>query len=186
MHDEAELIDRAQAGDRDALDEIVAECWQGVYRLISYKTHSPEDAKEITQETFFRAFRSLAGYKRSETRFSTYLGRIAVNLVTDFWRKKGRSPIVTDISEYQNSLSAGSDPGDTAVKQETNAALAAALKELSDEQRQVIELRILAGLPVKDAAEAMNKSEAAIKMLQQRALKNLRDILAKKGVVDPS
>jgi RNA polymerase sigma-70 factor (ECF subfamily) len=186
MHDEAELIDRAQAGDRDALDEIVAECWQGVYRLISYKTHSPEDAKDIAQETFFRAFRSLPTYKRSETRFSTYLGRIAVNLVTDFWRKKGRSPNVTDISDYQNSLSDGLDPGDDAVRQETNSALAAALKELSDEQRQVIELRILAGLPVKDTAEAMKKSEAAVKMLQQRALKNLREILAEKGVVDQS
>jgi len=184
MRDEAELIEKAQAGDRDALNELVADCWQGVYRLISYKTHSPEDAQEITQETFFRAFRSLSTYQKTDTRFTTYLGRIATNLVTDFWRKKGRTPVIADIADYQYQVSDGTEPGELIIDNETREDLASALRTLPDEQRQVIELRILAGLPVKETADAMNKSEAAVKMLQQRALKNLRHELLDKGVLE--
>ena len=178
------MIAKARAGDREALGELVAVCWHPVYRLICHKTGSAEDAQEITQETFFRAFRSLSGYRQTETKFTTYLGRIALNLVTDFWRKKGRTPIVTDLTEQQQLLSAELDPGEQLVQQETRQTLADALKELPDDQRQVIELRIITGLPVKETSTAMGKSEAAIKMLQQRALKSLRQKLLDRGVFE--
>ena len=184
MPNESELIAKAQNGNRAALDELVAACWQPVYRLISQRTGNPEDAQEMTQETFFRAFRSLSGYHPTEAKFSTFLGRIALNLVTDFWRRKGRSPAVADIADHQHHLSDGADPGEQVVAQETRQNLIDALQELPDEQRQVIELRILAGLPVKEAATALRKTEAAVKMLQQRALKNLRQKLQDRGAVE--
>ena len=185
MPTEAELIAKAKTGDREALGELVTACWHPVYRLISYKTHSPEDAQEITQETFFRAFRSISSYRQTETRFTTYLSRIALNLVTDFWRKKGRSPAVTDIIEHQNHLSVDEpDPCDQLVEQEMRHSLAESMEELPDEQRKVVELRIIAGLPVRETATAMNKTEAAVKMLQQRALKNLRQNLLNRGALE--
>lgn len=182
MSQESELIARAQAGDRAALGEIAAACWQPVYRLIAQKTGSPEDAQEITQETFFRAFRNLASFQRTDAKFSTYLGQIALNLVTDFWRRKGRTPPLADIADHQHHLAGGPDPGDQVVSQETRQHLSDALHTLPAEQRRVIELRVLAGLPVKDTAIALDKSEAAVKMLQQRALKNLRQCLQDRGV----
>ncbi len=185
MPTEDELISKARTGDREALGELVTACWHPVYRLISYKTGSPEDAQEITQETFFRAFRSLSSYRQTETRFTTYLSRIALNLVTDFWRKKGRSPAVTDIMEHQNQLSANEpDPCNQLVEQEMRHSLSESMKELPEEQRQVVELRIIAGLPVRETATAMNKTEAAVKMLQQRALKNLRQNLLNRGAIE--
>lgn len=184
MSTELELIEKAQAGDRTALGELVANCWPIVYRLISQKTQSPEDAQEITQETFFRAFRSLSNFQPRDAKFTTYLGKIALNLVTDFWRRKGRSPVVFDIADHQRHLTDGSDPSERLVTQETRQQLIEALKLLPQEQRQVIELRIIAGLPVKDTAISMKKSDAAIKMLQQRALKNLRQHLQDRGVVE--
>lgn len=183
MSEESELIVKAQAGDRAALGQLVAACWQPVYRLISQKVGSPEDAQEITQETFFRAFRALSGYRPAEAKFTTYLGRIALNLVTDFWRRQGRVPAVTDIAGQQHQLSGGADPGEQVVAGETREQLASALQELPEDQRRVVELRILAGLPVRDTAVALNKTEAAIKMLQQRALKSLRQKLQDRGVV---
>ena len=184
MSTEIELIEKAQAGDRTALGELVANCWPTVYRLISQKTKSPEDAQEITQETFFRAFRALSSYQPRGAKFTTYLGKIALNLVNDFWRRQGRSPVVFDIADHQRQLVGGVDPGERLVTQETRQHLIEALKLLPPEQRQVIELRIIAGLPVKDAALSMKKSDAAIKMLQQRALKNLRQHLQERGVIE--
>ena len=181
MPSEWELIEKAKTGDQDALSEIVADCWQPLYRFISYKTGSSDEAQDITQETFYRAFRSLASYQKTETRFSTWLGRIAMNLITDIWRKNGRSPNMNDKSEHGNDLADGENPADTVIRLETADTLATLLTELPEEQRRVIQLRIVAGLPVKEVAIAMSKSEAAIKMLQQRALKNLRGKLLERG-----
>ena len=184
MPAEWELIEKAKTGDRNALNEIVAECWQPLYRFISYKIGSSEEAQDIAQETFYRAFRTLGAYQKTDALFSTWIGRIATNLITDIWRKKGRSPITNDISDHLNDLPGGENPVETLVNQETRETLITLLNELPDEQRWVIELRILAGVPVREAAVAMDKSEAAIKMLQQRALKNLRAKLQDRGALE--
>ncbi len=181
MPSEWELIEKAKAGDKTALGELVGDCWQPLYRFVSYKLGSADEAQDITQETFFRAFRSLASYQKTDSQFTTYLGRIASNLITDLWRKKARTPVIHDISDQQELLSGGENPAETLVNLETKETLAALLADLPTEQRQVIEYRILAGLPVKEVATAMDKSEGAIKMLQQRALKTLREKLLAKG-----
>ena len=181
MPSEWELIERAKAGDKAALGDLVSDCWQPLYRFVSYKLGSTDEAQDITQETFFRAFRSLSSYQKTDSRFGTYLGRIANNLITDLWRKKGRTPVIQDINNQQELLSGGENPVETLVTLETKETLAVLLADLPLEQRQVIEYRILAGLPVKEVANAMDKSEAAVKMLQQRALKNLREKLLAKG-----
>ena len=149
--------------------------------VFGFAMGSADEAQDVVQETFFRAFRSLASYKQTDSRFTTYLGRIASNLITDMWRKKGRSPINSNVTDIQDRLVGGENPADALLATEKKQTLAAALNELPPEQRQVIEYRILAGLPVRDVALAMDKSEAAIKMLQQRALKNLREKLLAKG-----
>jgi len=184
MLDEDILIDKAKAGDRDALNELISLCWQPVYRFVSYKTGSPEDAQEITQETFIRAFRSLPRYQKTGAMFKTYLDRIALNLITDFWRKKGRTPAVVELAEYQQPIAVDDQPEAQAVSREMSEAIASVLKELPNEQRQTVEFRIIAGLPVRETAIAMGKSEAAIKMLQQRALKNLRVLLLDRGIIE--
>ena len=181
MTSEWELIEKAKTGDQAALSQLVGDCWQPLFRFITHKMGSADEAQDVVQETFFRAFRSLASYKQTDSRFTTYLGRIASNLITDMWRKKGRSPINSNVTDIQDRLAGGENPADALLATEKKQALAAALNDLPPEQRQVIEYRILAGLPVRDVALAMDKSEAAIKMLQQRALKNLREKLLAKG-----
>ena len=165
MPEESVLIEKAKTGDRAALNELVSVCWQPIFRLVSYKTGSSDEAQEITQETFFRAFRSLTNYHTTETNFTTYLGRIALNLITDFWRKKDRLPLVTDLADHQDRLSSGDETAEQVINHELRDTLARALQELPADQRQVIELRIIAGISVKETAAAMDRSEAAIKML---------------------
>ena len=186
MQSEDLLITRAQSGDRDALNAIIAEYWPPIFRFVSYKTGSPEDAQELTQETFFRAFRSLSDYRQTTATFKTYLSRIALNLVRDHWRNRGRNPVLVDIADCQEAAAANDQPDVQTIRAERSRSIAAVLQELPDEQRRAVELRIITGLPVSETALAMGKSEAAVKMLQQRALKSLRQLLVKRGIVETS
>ncbi len=177
------LIYKAQAGDRDAVNELVSRYWHPVFRFISYKIGNPEDAQELTQETFCRAFRSMLNYKNNGA-FKTFLIHIAHNLIIDFWRKKSRCPTLIDINDYYEAEAEDDQPDIQAINVETREAIASLLQKLPCEQRQTIELRIIAGLPIKETALAMGKSEAAIKMLQQRALKSMRLLLFQQGIAD--
>lgn len=178
------LIGKAQAGDRDAVNELVSIYWHPIYRFISYKIGSPEDAQELAQETFFRFFRSLPNYKKTNAALKTYLNHIAHNLIIDFWRKKSRSPTLVDIADYHEAKDENNQPEIQAINLEKQEIITTLLQKLPNEQRQAIELRIVAGLPVKEAALAMGKSEAAVKMLQQRALKSLRLLLIQQGITN--
>ena len=176
------LLDRAQRGDRDALNELVALYWHPVYRFVAYKTGNPDDAQELTLETLYRAFCARPAFLRQEASFLTFLNSIALNLIRDWWRKKGRSPQTVDWAEVQDAATLDDGPDMQAIKLERREALAKVLLLLPVEQRQTVELRIIAGLPIRDTALAMGKSEAAIKMLQQRALKSLRVLLLQHGI----
>lgn len=184
MQEEKLLIRQAQAGDRDSLNQLVSVFWQPVYLFIYYKSGSTEDAQELAQETFFRAFRALPSFQQTDSSFKSYLLHIAYNLLKDFWRKRGRSPITTALDDYREPIATDIQPDIHAVDQERREAIINVLQELPNDQRRAIELRILTGLSVRDAAAAMNKSEAAIKMLQQRALKSLRVLLIDRGIVE--
>lgn len=182
--DENRLIKKAQDGDREALDTLVSYYWQPMYRLIYSKLGNEDDAKELTQDTFMKAFRSLPRYKVLDVSFKSYLGRIAINLVTDFWRKKGRTPQITNITDYQESiLDVRENPEEYTLRLEGQEQIANLVENLPEEQRQTVKLRVILGLSVRDAAIQMNKTESAIKMLQQRALKNLRKMCLDIGLL---
>lgn len=173
----------AQQGSRNALNTLITRYWQPVYRLAWRKIGNADDAQEITQEVFLRVFKSLPHYKITGASFNNYLARITINLANDFWRKKGRTPPVIDITEYQNPLvDKVAGPDEHAISSEAQATLAAFIKQLPADQRQTVELRIIAGLSIRQAAEIMGKSDGSVKMLQQRALKNLRKLCIEHGI----
>jgi len=181
--DEKSLIAKAQQGDKAALETLIARYWQPVFRLACLKTGNGEDAQEITQETFLKAFRALPGYRETDASFKTYLGRIALNLITDFWRKKGRSPQVVALADFQEPLADPAPlPEDSALSRERRESIARMVAMLPAEQRQAVELRIFAALSLQETAKAMGKTEAAVKMLQQRALRNLRRLFDEHGI----
>lgn len=181
--EQAVLLAKAQQGDREALQAIVTSYWQPVYRLVYRKVGNAEDAQDLTQETFYKALRALARYQSGDASFQTYLGRIALNTVTDFWRKQGRAPEQVELSEYQQPLADTAEcPEEYALRREQRQELQALMDKLPSEQRRAVDLRIMAGLSVREAAEKMGKTEAALKMLQQRALQNLRTLCRDGGL----
>jgi RNA polymerase sigma-70 factor (ECF subfamily) len=178
-----QIIAKAREGDRTALNELVSSYWPVIYRLALAKTGNREDAQEIAQETFVRVLAALPRYKETGSTFKTYLSRIALNLITDYYRKRGRSPQVFDIAQYNDPIiDTGTRPDEAVVNSEQRQEMARVLTLLPEEQRRVIELRIIQGIAVADVAQIMGKSAAAIKMLQQRALKKLKDLLAENGL----
>ena len=184
MTDENILITKAKDGDREALNTLVSCYWQPIFRLIYSKLGNEDDAKELTQDTFMKAFRSLPRYKILDVSFKTYLGRIAINLVTDFWRKKGRTPQIANIAEYQDSIfDLRENPEEYTLRLEGQEEIGNLVESLPEEQRQAVKLRVVLGLSIRDAAMQMNKTESAIKMLQQRALKNLRKMCLNAGIL---
>ncbi len=181
--DDRSLIAKAQQGDKAALEMLIARYWQAVFRLACLKTGNGEDAQEITQETFLKAFRALPGYRETNASFKTYLGRIALNLITDFWRKKGRSPQVVALADFTEPLADPAPlPEDSVLSREQRESIGRMVAMLPAEQRQTVELRIFAALSLQETAKAMGKSEAAVKMLQQRALRNLRRLFEEHGI----
>ncbi|MEG6584794.1 RNA polymerase sigma factor [Dendrosporobacter sp. 1207_IL3150] len=184
MKDENLLITKAQTGDREALNTLISYYWQPIYRLVYSKLGNEDDAKEITQDTFMKAFRSLPRYEILNIPFKHYLVKIAVNLVNDFWRKTGRSPQLLDITEYSEAIMDKAEkPEEYTIRLEGEKQIFNLVDSLPDEQRQTIQLRVISGLSIRDAAIKMNKTESAIKMLQQRALKNLRNMCLNIGIV---
>jgi RNA polymerase sigma factor (sigma-70 family) len=182
--DESILITKAKDGDREALNTLISRYWQPIYRLIYSKLGNEDDAKELTQDTFMKAFRSLPQYKVLDVPFKSYLVRIAINLVTDFWRRNGRAPQIVNINEYQGAIvDIRENPEEYTLRLEGQEQIANLVESLPEEQRQVVKLRIILGVSIRDAAIQMNKTEPAIKMLQQRALQNLRKMCLSVGVL---
>ena len=183
MVDEQQIIAKAQGGDRDSINALIGTYWQPIYRLVLYKIGNIKDSQELTRETFFKAFRSFDRYGIREISFKTYLGQIALNMVTDYWRNKGRMPLVIDIAEYHEPITEEqANPELTALDWEQQAELVRLMRLLTFEQQQAIELRSIAGLPIKEAAAIMGKSDGVLKMLQERALKAMRRLLEERGI----
>jgi len=184
MTNEQILITKAKDGDREALNTLISNYWQPIYRLVYSKIGNEDDAKEITQDAFMNAFRSLSRYKVLDVSFKNYLGRIAINLVTDFWRKKGHTPQIVNITGYQETImDMRENPEEYTLRLEGEEQIVNLVDSLPSEQCQAVKLRVILGLSVRDAALQMNKTEPAIKMLQQRALKNLRKMCLDIGIL---
>jgi RNA polymerase sigma-70 factor, ECF subfamily len=169
---ETELLAQARAGNRQALDQLVSLYWQPVYRYVFYKVRHKEEAEELTQETFLKAITYLPKFEDRGVSFLSFLIRVATNLITDHWRKKARRENLP-LSEAL-ALSDGNSPDELAILEERRRIVDSAIDALPEEQRKVIQLRLIEGRSIKESADVMQKSEGALKMLQQRALQNIR------------
>jgi RNA polymerase sigma-70 factor, ECF subfamily len=137
------------------------------------------DPEDVTSEVFVAVVRGLAGFDGDEPAFRSWLFTIAHHRVVDERRGRARrTEDATDPVELAGRTAAWSTPDDAAlVDPVASAHLRAALESLTDEQREVVLLRILADLPIAEVAELLGKNEGAVKMLQRRALAALaRDV----------
>jgi RNA polymerase sigma-70 factor, ECF subfamily len=164
------VVQRAQEGDETALTELYTQYKPGVYRYLYYRTGIRQVAEELTTEVFIRVIESLPRYHSKNVPFQSWLFRIARNLAIDHFRRHNTHQSV-DIDENLVIISEGTE---AIVERNLDLEqLHQALLKLSPSQCDVIVLRFLADMPIRQVAQVLKKSEGAVKMLQARALETL-------------
>ena len=174
----AALVKQAQAGGSAAFSALYEHYYDSIYRYVSFRTGSFADAEDITAEVFVRMIESIHQFKWKGYPFSSWLFRIAHNLVVDFYRKKGRRNTVP-LDDAPPIVDATAFDADARMDIELSMGdVRRAMVCLTDLQREAITLRFAAGLSVAETAKAMGKKDNAVKALQHAGLKKLRRELA--------
>lgn len=171
---ERTLIERACRGDKAAIGTLYDEHVQAIYRYVRYRVDTDSLAEDITSEVFLRMVRALPNYVYTGAPFSAWLYRIAYNCITDMFRRQ-RYDI---IEELPDDLAAEPiDLLETLTLAEDHAQLRQALQALSPDYQSALILRFINDVSHAELAEIMGKSEAAVRVLQHRALKALAKAL---------
>ncbi len=169
-----ELINRAQDGDEAMIAALYEHFNSGVFRYLYYRVGERQTAEDLTSEVFVRMLRFISGFHPPSSTFQAWLFQIARNVANDHFRKVGSHPM----SELSEAIPSGNLSVDETVDHQlTTDRLRQAVLLLNESQRDVIVLRFISGMPIADVAQALNKTEDAVKGLQRRALMTLRSIL---------
>jgi len=183
--DEA-LVERAAAGDTEAFNQLVTR-WEHTIHGLAYRVLGrEEDARDVTQEAFLRAYRGLARFK-GQARFSSWLYRIALNLCRDWMRRQRRRserPMVEDFEPFEQTLV---DPisesvEELIVRRDLGRAVARLMAELPGEQRTVIVLKEYHGLTFREIADLLDCPLSTVKTRLYQGLTVLRRRLVQGGV----
>jgi RNA polymerase sigma-70 factor (ECF subfamily) len=176
LANEGQLIAQAQQGDKAAVGALYEGYVQAIHSYISYRVESNEIAEDLTAEVFVRMVEGLPHYRDSGAPFGAWLYRIASTRVADHYRHNKR---IVELSD--NQPSDDTDPFGKAAKKEEQARLREALAALSPDFQTLLILRFMQGQSHELVAAALNKSEAAIRVMQHRALKALAQQLGASG-----
>ncbi|MEI2711977.1 MAG: sigma-70 family RNA polymerase sigma factor [Nocardioides sp.] len=170
------LVELARDGDKEAFGQLYDHYHVAVYRFLLYRTRSQTLAEDLTSETFFRALRRMNSFTWQGKDFGAWLMTIARNLATDHF-KSGRNRLesVTEDMSVHDDVAEG--PETEVIASLTNEVLLKALAELSEDQRDCLVMRFLQGLSIAETADALAKSQGAVKQLQLRAVRNLAKAL---------
>ena len=180
--DEQELVARAQNGDTEAFNPLVYKYQQKIYNLIYRKVGDRETAKDLCQEVFLKAWQALPNFK-GESVFYSWLYQIAVNRSIDFLRKRDRRQVIGFEELPQNAddtlqmTDLQPSPCEVLERRELEQIIRKAIRKLPSGQRSIIYLRHWEGLPIKEIASRLGKSENTVKTYLHYAHRKLRNIL---------
>lgn len=177
---DSELVKKCQAGETAAFQELVSRYHQKVYLMILGLLRNREDALEVAQETFLRAYRKIGGFQGGSS-FYTWLYRIGVNLAIDAQRRQKRNPLdfresMDGVLESQDEVAR--DPFADVHDRELREGLMKALNDLTPEHKAVIVLRTIEGLSYKDIGEILGCSEGTVMSRLHYARKKLQEKLS--------
>lgn len=182
MQDEL-LIRRAQRGDADAFEQLLLEHQKNVYNLCYRMAGNPDDAMDLSQETFLRAWRCLDQYQFASA-FSTWLYRLCSNICIDFLRRRRRQqtvPLTFEDADGEEQTYAVPDaqplPEEQVELKLTRETLAAAMAQLLPEHRAVLQLRVVNEMSYEQIADVLDIRIGTVKSRLSRARNQLKKIL---------
>jgi RNA polymerase sigma-70 factor (ECF subfamily) len=178
QHDDAAAVALARDGHEDAFRLLVERHSRSVYRLAYRMTGRPEDAEDVVQETFIRAFRQLDRFE-ARSNFSTWLYRIGFNCAIDYLRGRPKRESLAD-SAVLGAMSApepGPSPHDLAYAGEITERVQQALGELSEKERAAFLMRHYHGCSIEEIGGALGLKTNATKHSIFRAVRKMRAAL---------
>lgn len=185
--EEAQVIERVLAGDVNAFEELVTQYEKPVYNLALRMTDNAEDAADMAQEAFIKAYNSLSNF-RGDSKFSVWLYRIVSNVCLDFLRRQSRRSTLSLSIEDEDGEDAQLDVPDDSMSPEaqlektlTREAVREGLKQLPEDSRQILLLRELQGLSYDEIAQALDIGVGTVKSRIFRAREKLCAFLSKEG-----
>ncbi len=190
--EDAMLVANACNGDADSFGKLVEKYESFVYRTIFYDIKSHEDAQDLAQEVFIKAYKALASF-RSDSEFSTWLYRICKNTTYDYLRKNSKSKtiLLSEMSsgddndrEYEIADESGKfDPERTAISNETTNIVNQAIAALSEEHRNIIIMREIEGYSYDEIADFLGLEEGTVKSRLSRARNALKKQLLRYNLI---
>jgi RNA polymerase sigma-70 factor (ECF subfamily) len=168
------LIRRAQEGEPVVVGALYERYQRGIFRYLYYRVGDQQTAEDLTSEVFLRMVEKLSIYNDQNLSFQAWLFQIARNLSIDHYRKMGTQQNVQLVDDFPEQ---GNEPLEMIAQELTIEKLRHALVILPENQRDVIVMRFIVGMPIGEVAETLHKTEDSIKGLQRRALLALRDTL---------
>ncbi len=184
-----ELVTRSRGGDADSFNELILRWERPIYALAYRVIGREEDARDVCQETFLRAYRALPGFK-GDAKFSSWLYRIALNLCRDWIRRQRRAP-VSQMPEDPDVLEAAAAVGptesieDLAARRELTAIVEEAMALLPAEQRTAIILKEYHGMTFQEIADLQGCPLSTVKTRLYQGLSVLRRELERRGQLVP-
>lgn len=187
QEEELRLIRRVQAGETEAFEDLVRAHEKTVYNLALRMTGNAQDAEDMAQEAFLKAYRSLADF-RGESKFSVWLYRIVSNVCLDHLRRQSRRPTASLTAEDEEGEEQQWDVPDERLSPErlleqklTREAVQKGLAQLPEEQRQILLLREMRGLSYEEIGEILSLEPGTVKSRIFRARKRLCAFLLEEG-----
>ena len=180
-----DLVARSIGGDQDSFNELIKRWERPIYALAYRQIGREEDARDICQETFLRAYRALKGF-RGQAKFSSWLYRIALNLCRDWLRRERRTPVVQAPEDVDlMDLAAVREPSETiedrVARRDLSRAVERAMALLPEEQRTAIVLKEYQGLTFQEIADLVGCPLSTAKTRLYQGLTVLRRELARSG-----
>jgi RNA polymerase sigma-70 factor (ECF subfamily) len=181
-----ELVARSMGGDAESFNQLILRWERPIYALAYRVIGREEDARDVCQETFLRAFRALPGFK-GQAKFSSWLYRIALNLCRDWIRRQRRAPVM----QMPEGVEAGdliADTGpiesieDLVSRRQLSEVVAEAMKLLPEEQRTAIILKEYHGMTFQEIADMQGCPLSTVKTRLYQGLTVLRRHLEKSGL----
>jgi RNA polymerase sigma-70 factor (ECF subfamily) len=178
-----ELVSRSIGGDLDSFNQLVLRWERPIYSLAYRVIGREEDARDVCQETFLRAFRALNGF-RGQAKFSSWLYRIALNLCRDWVRRERRTPVVqapedVEVLELAAVYEPGTSVEDLVARRELTRVVERAMARLPEEQRTAIILKEYHELTFQEIADLVGCPLSTVKTRLYQGLAVLRRELAK-------
>jgi RNA polymerase sigma-70 factor (ECF subfamily) len=171
---DAELISRAKRGDTECFGHLYERYVDQIFRYVRTRVADAQDAEDLTENVFVRSYESLETYEDRGWAYSAFLYQVARNLLVDHYRQTGSEQ---PLEAGEPLEAAGPGLEQRLTDQEEVVRIKETMAQLPDDYQEIIRLRVLIGLPTSTAAEWMDRSEGAARVLLHRALKALRQEL---------